>query len=449
MNKLKKSILESSAISEIYEDLDRFMTLLEDSKYEGINIMTDYFGSHLKINENVFSREFNQVLGELIGHFNNKESIIEQLPSQFTFKDDFKTKFIKLLPISEKEIVDIITEWNVETAKKFDSKETSDRTIKEMYAISFPYMYLALTVKKEELSMNILMMLNMLMYSMAYAQSFPKFNYNRDKGQYVIQNVLKNKGFGKYNSIYDLMMKVSEDTRKTYVAKELSDRVIYEAIWSNMQTKMKYYMKQFHEVYQNIGSVYLTTNKDIISTADREGNSSTVETNIESDSAVILRLSKDVSNYISNPSYIENTAIKVALNRIMGIDVNNNRGSSLDKKSLVERNVYAMIEEIQKTNDFEVIISNILQNFLWEDGNTVTNIETPKFRDKIIYDLSYVGKNKIYINNIIRLLDIHINKVLYYKGKSTETIDNKTLQKYRKTIIYYFALLTQTVSKRN
>jgi hypothetical protein len=310
-------------------------------------------------------------------------------------------------------------------------------------------MYLALTVKKEELSMNILMMLNMLMYSMAYAQSFPKYNYNRDKGQYVIQNLLKNKGFAKYNSIYDLMMKVSEDTRKTYTNKDLSDRVIYEAIWSNMQTKMKYYMKQFHEAYQTVGSVYLTTNKDIISTSDREGNESTVESNIESDSSVILRLSKEVTNYVSNPAYIENTSIKVALNKIMGIDINSSRGSSLDKKSLVERNVYAMIEEIQKTRDFETIISNILQNFLWTDGNTVNHIETPNFLNKINYDLMYVGKNKIYINNIIRLLDIHINKVLKYKGKTTETIDNKTLQKYRKTIIYYFALLTQIVYKRN
>jgi hypothetical protein len=91
-------------------------------------------------------------------------------------------------------------------------------------------MYLALTVKKEELSMNILLMLNMLMYSMAYAQSFPKYNYNQDKGQYVIEKLLKNKGFGKYNSIYELMIKVSEDTKKTFKAKNLSDRVIYEAI---------------------------------------------------------------------------------------------------------------------------------------------------------------------------------------------------------------------------
>ena len=72
-----------------------------------------------------------------------------------------------------------------------------------MFAVSFPYMYLALTVKKEELAMNILMMLNTLMYSMAYAQSFPKYNYKKDKGQYVIQNLLKNKGFGKYNSIIE------------------------------------------------------------------------------------------------------------------------------------------------------------------------------------------------------------------------------------------------------
>jgi hypothetical protein len=102
--------LETSNISEIYQDLERFKSLLESNKYEGINVMTDYFSEHLKVNENIFSRDFNKLLGELIGHFNNKDAIIEQLPSQFTFKDDFKSKFIGILPISEKDIVDIIQE---------------------------------------------------------------------------------------------------------------------------------------------------------------------------------------------------------------------------------------------------------------------------------------------------------------------------------------------------
>jgi len=410
--------------------------------------MTDYFGEHLKINENVFSKEFNKVLGDLISYFNNKDAIIEQLPSQFVFNDEFKKKFINILPISEEDIIKIIREWNKETSEAFSGKEINDRTIKEIFVLSFPYVYLALTVKKEELSMNILMMLNMLMYSMAYAQSFPKYNYNKDKGQYIIQNVLKNKGFAKYNSIYELMMKTSGDTRNTYSSK-LSDRVIYEATWSNIQQKMKYYIKQFHEAYQTMGNIYLTTNKDLISTSDREGNDATVETNIENNSAIVLKISKDVTDYVNNPSYIENNIMKIVLNKIMGIDVNAKRGTNLDKKSLVERNLYSMIEEIQRTRDFETIISNILQNFLWTDGTTVKHIETPAFIEKIIYDLSYIGKNKIYINNITKILDKYIDLVLEEKGKNTTTVDNKTLQKYRKTIIYYFALLTQVVAKRN
>jgi hypothetical protein len=108
MDKLKKNLLESSYFSEIYEELNRFAALLENSKYEGINIMTDYFNEHLKINENTFSKEFNKLLGDLIGHFNNKESIIEQLPSQFTFKEDFKSKFIQLLPVDRNDIIDVI-----------------------------------------------------------------------------------------------------------------------------------------------------------------------------------------------------------------------------------------------------------------------------------------------------------------------------------------------------
>ena len=448
MSRLKKIIIDHVYISEMYEELDKFTLLLEDSKYEGITIMTDYFSQHMNINEKNFSREFNAILSDLISYFNNKEAIIEQLPAQFVFNDEFKKRFISILPISEQNILDTINEWNKETSIVQGGKEIKGRSIEEQFVLSFPYAYLAFTVKNKELSTNILLMLNMLMYSMAYSISFPKYNYNKDKGQYVIQNILKNKGFAKYNSVYDLMIKLSNDTYNTYASK-LSDRTIYEAIWSNIRVKMNYYMKGFHEAYQTIGSLYLTTNKDLASTSDRDGNDATVETNVENDSVVVLKISKDVTDYVNNPSYIEYSIMRNVLSKIMGIDMNAKRGTSIDRKTLVERNLYSMIEEIQKTNDFETIISNILQNFLWTDGNTVKHIETPAFVDKIIYDLSYIGKNKIYINNITKILDKYIDMVLEEKGKNTSNVDNKTLQKYRKTIIYYFAFLTQLVAKRS
>jgi hypothetical protein len=445
MNKLKKDTSEYIDLIMIYEEFDK----IAEGKYEGVSVMTEYFNDNLRINEIAFAKVFNKTMESLLSYSRNLDAIMEQIPSQFQFGDEFKKKFIRLLPANEDEILNVIKEWNKETALLFSSKETKNRTLEDIYLISFPYTYLALTVKDEELSMNILFMLNLLMYTMAYSWTFPKYHPNKDKGQYVIQNLLKNKGYAKYNSIHDLMIKLSRDTRATYAGR-VSDRIIYEVSWSNIQTKMKYYTSQFRDFYQSVGSVYLNTNKDILSTSDREGNDTTVETNIENNSSVILRLAKEVTNYISNPTYIEYSLIRMVLNRMLGIDINIKKGNVLEKKSLIERNLYSMIEEIQKTQDFEIILSNVLQNFLWsEDKTSIRDIETPKFLDKIIYDLSYIGKNKIYINNIIETLDKYIDIVLENRGKTTDSIDNKTLQRYRKAIIYYFALLIQFVTKRN
>ncbi len=440
MNIVKNNTNEENSVYAFLEELDNISLLLENDKYEGITIMTDYFSENLIVNEFQFAKKFNKILGELISYSQNKEAIIEQLPSQFRFTDEFKKKFLAILPVPESKILEIIREWN--------KYEINDRTVREIFLMCFPYVYLAMNMKSEELSMNILVMLNMFMYSISYSRFFPKYEYNRDKGQYIIQNILKNKSLGKYNSIYDLMLKTSGDTLRNYKDR-LTDRKIYEATWSNIQKKMDYHMKEFHQAYQSVGSIYLTTNKDIISTSDREGNDTTVETSIENNSSLILRISKDVTGYVDNPAYIESSIMKHVLGKIMNIDLNAKRANNIEKKSLVERNVQSMIEEIQKTRDFETVISNILQNFLWVDNTTVRDIETPKFLDKIIYDLSYVGKNKIYINNITKILDKYIDIVLNDRGKSTSNVDNKTLQKYRKTIIYYFALLTQLVVKRS
>lgn len=448
MNILKEDIIEDVYISRLYEEVEILGAPVEDGKYEGVTVMTDYFSEHLKIDERKFALEFNKLFSKLIAFSNNKESIIEQLPSQFLFNEDFKRKFIRILPVPENDILDIIKEWNKQTAAMFGGTATAERTIKEIYWLAFPYVYLALTVKSDELSMNILMMLNMLMYSLSYAIFFPKYNYIKDKGEYVIQNILKNKSIAKFNNWYDLMAKTSQDTKNTYVNR-VTDRNIYVVTYSNIQQKMKYHMKEFYQAYTSIGNKYLTTSKDIMSTTDREGNDTNVESNIENNSAVVLKISKLVTGYVSNPTYIESDVMKVALSKMMGINTNIRSANTIDKRSLVERNLYSMVEEIQKTRDFETIISNILQNFLWTDGSSVKHIETPMFIEKIMYDLSYIGKNKIYVNNIIGLLDKYIDIVLDQRGKSTTSVDNKTLQRYRKTIIFYFSYLTQKVVKRS
>ena len=78
---------------------------------------------------------------------------------------------------------------------------------------------------------------------------------------------------------------------------------------------------------------------------------------------------------------------------------------------------------------------------------TVNQIETSNFSMKATYDLSYI-KNNIYINKIIDILDVHIGEVLSDRGKDITTIDNKTKQRYRKALIYYFSILIQLVMKR-
>jgi hypothetical protein len=223
MNKLKKDTSEYIDLIMIYEEFDK----IAEGKYEGVSVMTEYFNDNLRINEIAFAKVFNKTMESLLSYSRNLDAIMEQIPSQFQFGDEFKKKFIRLLPANEDEILNVIKEWNKETALLFSSKETKNRTLEDIYLISFPYTYLALTVKDEELSMNILFMLNLLMYTMAYSWTFPKYHPNKDKGQYVIQNLLKNKGYAKYNSIHDLMIKLSRDTRATYAGR-VSDRIIYE-----------------------------------------------------------------------------------------------------------------------------------------------------------------------------------------------------------------------------
>lgn len=424
-------------------------TFLES--YEGINVMVDYFRENLHIEENKFRKNFNKLLGELLSYYGNGNSIIHQMPSQFVFNDEHKKRFIEILPLSDDEIFNIIKSWTKETANKFGGSMINDRTIKEIFSITFPYTYIAFTTKSEELRMNILMMINMLMYSMSYAIFFPKFDFIEDKGEYVIQNVLINKGYAKYENIYDLMTKTSIDTYETFSKRPLTDRVLYEITWSNIQGKMKYYMKQFYQAYQSVGNKYLTTTKDVLTTRDKDGEASIVDSNIENNSAVINRLVKDVVTYIGTPEYIEDKILRATLLKIMGINTRNTR-SDIEKKTLVERNLNDMIIELQKTRDFDLIINNLFANFLWSDDNkklSVNQIETPLFLDKIIYDISYIKKSNIYINKIIEILDIYIGKTLSGRGKDFDKIDNKTRQRYRKSLIYYYALLSQLVMKRN
>ena len=69
------------------------------------------------------------------------------------------------------------------------------------------------------------------MYSMAYATIFPKFDFIKDKGEYVLQNVLVNKGYAKYESIWELIDKTVIDTYETFSKRPLTDRVLYDITW--------------------------------------------------------------------------------------------------------------------------------------------------------------------------------------------------------------------------
>jgi hypothetical protein len=110
MNELKKTTIDHNDMHVIYEELDVLSLLLEDGKYEGVTVMTDYFAENLIVDEAKFSKLFNKLLGDLISHSHNKEAIIDQLPSQFRFNDAFKKKFVNILPVSESEILRIIRE---------------------------------------------------------------------------------------------------------------------------------------------------------------------------------------------------------------------------------------------------------------------------------------------------------------------------------------------------
>lgn len=449
MNNKDKYTEMYKEIDNIYPSDNAQQTILES--YEGINVMVDYFADNLKIDERKFTKEFNRLLGELLSYYGNGDSIMSQLPAQFIFNDTHKKKFIDILPLSDKELFDIIKKWTQETSKKFGGTAVNDRTIKEIFSVTYPYLYIAFTTKNEELRMNIFLMVNMLMYSMAYAVFFPNYEFIQDKGEYVIQNVLINKGYAKYENIYDLMIKTSMDTFITFSNRPLTDRVLYEVTWSNIQGKMKYYMKQFFQAYQSVGNKYLTTTKDVLTTRDKDGEASVVDSNIENDSSVINKLVKDVTTYVGTPTYVEDKILRATLLKIMGVDTRTKR-NNIEKKTLVERNLSNMIIELQKTRDFDLVIHNLFANFLWSDDNknlTVKQIETPFFLDRIIRDISYIKKSNIYIVKIIELLDNYISKVLSGRGKDIEQLDNKTIQRYRKSLIYYFALLSQLVMKRN
>jgi len=88
MNKLKNTAVDHNIILEMCDELDQFSVLLEAGKYEGITVMMDHFGEHLKVNENRFAQDFNKLLGDLIAFSNNKNAIIEQLPAQFSFQEE-------------------------------------------------------------------------------------------------------------------------------------------------------------------------------------------------------------------------------------------------------------------------------------------------------------------------------------------------------------------------
>lgn len=443
MKKIKNIILENIQI----EGSNNIIHFKES--YEGINIVIDYFDDKLIIDERSFIKKFNKVMGELLSYFNNI-LIFEQLPSQFIFNDEHKKKFLEILPIPKKAIVDKIVEYTHESKRKFGGSVINKRTVEDIFSLTFPYLYLAFRTKDEEFRNNILLMVYTLMYSISYAMFFPKYEYNKDKGEYVIQKVLINKGFAKYESIYDLMTKQAQDTYINYSNRPLSDRVLYEATWSNINAKIKHYLKEYYRAYESVGNKYLSTNKDIVVTTDREGELSAIETNIESDSATINNLTNDVMGYVSNPRYIEDKLLRVVLLKIMNIDTRSVRGN-IEKKTLLERNLIRMIENIQETRDFESIIHNIFSNFLWSDKDSklnVNHIETPMFITKIINDISYIKKSNIYVNKIIEIMDDHIKKILSGNGKKMEDADVKTIQRYRKSIIYYFALLSQLVVKR-
>lgn len=436
-------------ITKVYKNATKTNFFLES--YEGINIMVDYFKDNLKINERDFLNKFNKALTELLSYYGNMDSILGRMPAQLIFNEKHKKKFIEILPLPKDDIVNIIKSWTKETSRQFGGTTINDRTIKEIFSLTFPYLYIAFTTQNEELRNNILFMVNLLMYSMSYATIFPNFDFIKDKGEYVLQNVLVNKGYAKYESIWELIDKTAIDTYETFSKRPLTDRVLYEITWSNIQTKMKYYMKQFYSAYVSVGNKYLTTTKDVLSTKDRDGETSLVDSNIESDSAVINRLVKDVVTYVGTPTYIEDKILTETLSKIMGINTRAQR-QSIEKKTLVERNITNMIIELQKTRDFDLIIHNIFSNFLWSDktGRTgVNQIETPEFISKIISDISYIKKSNIYIGKIIELLDIYISSVLSGRGKNIADLDNKTIQRYRKSLIYYYALLCQLVMKRN
>lgn len=447
MKTIEDLINEEFTDLDLFENMDTLMTLLE--KYEGVAVLMDTFSKKLKINEKTFSVKFNKVLGKLISHFNNQNALINQLPRQFVFNEIHKKEFIDILPMTEKEIYDTIKEWVDESAARMNFSGINDRTIREIFLPTFPYAYLAMTVKDEELALNMLLMINLLMYAINYPIFFPKYNYLEDKAEYVIQHVLRNKGFAKYESVYDLMRKLSIDTLQTFSNREFTDRELYVMVYNNIQDKIKYHLKQFYGAYTSVGNVYLSTTKDVMVTSDRDGKSSTVESNIQNDSAIITSLVRRVVSYVSDPDYIEEAPYRRVMTEIMGINPKVTI-TNIDKKTLVERNFTSMVVDIQRGRDFEVVISNILQNFLWSDDKSklnVKHIETPYFLKKVLYDISYI-KNNRFIKNIIDIADVSIDRVLEERGKSVKTIDNKTLQRYRKSIILYFSIITQNIIKR-
>lgn len=112
MSKLIDSIINFMNISILLEEFDEIpeVSALENDKYEGITVMTDYFKEHLKINEVAFANKFNALIGELISYFSNNDALMNQMPSQFSFNKEFKKKFLNLLPVSEEDIRNIIDE---------------------------------------------------------------------------------------------------------------------------------------------------------------------------------------------------------------------------------------------------------------------------------------------------------------------------------------------------